>query len=564
MLFIQNIITDEFIKALCRMLLHSLWQGLVISIFAGFVILISRSWPSALRYIIKACLFCLFIIATVITFFYELNNTATSIPDQGSIISYASNEAISGNQINSGNSNTIKYFLTQALEWSNSHASWIVAAWFFIFMMKLFRMMKAVRHLQHIRNFDIYEPSIVWKNKLREFVSALRLQVPIRFMESGLIHVPVVFGFLKPIILVPFGILTNLPPEQAEAILLHELAHIKRRDFIFNLLQNFIEKLFFFNLPVLWLSQSIREEREYCCDDLAVGITGNKKAFIQALVTFQEYKQYTYTYEMTFPGTKNQLLNRVQRIINGRNKKLTGMEKISFLLTLLITGLMAISFTTINNRHEPAKKTFLELIPANLSLVKINVAGTEKKSTSPKDIRPKIQKARTITSYKKESANNFTQTSEKITDTIPKCASQEYIDGYNAGMKYKESTMADSNGLYTLRKKIEALKGYDKKMITKDKPLDFTYRQKVETLKSKLEYYKNERRNQQYNRIRNLKYNLMLLDYLKNKPIDTKLMKMRLLENKLLKENFKYEKNKSTKWENEKLNPGKLKKKIVQ
>jgi len=89
-----------------------------------------------------------------------------------------------------------------------------------------------------------------------------------------------VIGLVKPAILVPLGLLSNLPPGQVEAVLLHELAHIRRKDYLVNLLQSFAEAIFFFNPAVLWISSLIREERENCCYDIAIGGIKNKNKFI--------------------------------------------------------------------------------------------------------------------------------------------------------------------------------------------------------------------------------------------------------------------------------------------
>src|SRR4030095_11498069 len=95
-------------------------------------------------------------------------------------------------------------------------------------------------------------------------------------LQSSLTKVPVVIGHLKPVILFPIGILNSLPQNEVEAILLHELAHIARNDFLINLLQQFTEIIFFFNPAVIWVSSCIKSERENCCDDIAISVTQDK------------------------------------------------------------------------------------------------------------------------------------------------------------------------------------------------------------------------------------------------------------------------------------------------
>jgi beta-lactamase regulating signal transducer with metallopeptidase domain len=108
--------------------------------------------------------------------------------------------------------------------------------------------------------------------------------------------------------------LTALPPSAIEAILVHELAHVGRRDYLINLMVSLIEVIFFFNPAVLWLASLIKAERENCCDDIVVAQTSNKTAYIRALVACQEYHLAVPAYAMALRGHKNHLLNRVTRM----------------------------------------------------------------------------------------------------------------------------------------------------------------------------------------------------------------------------------------------------------
>jgi hypothetical protein len=152
-------------------------------------------------------------------------------------------------------------------------------------------------------------------------------------------------GIFKPMILLPVSLVTQLRTDEVEAILLHELAHIKRKDYFVNLIQHFAEIIFFFNPAVLWLSSVIRDEREHCCDDLAIHETRSKEKFIQALVVFQEYHLRDTQLALGFPGQKNHLLGRVKRIITNKNKSLNNMEKIVLIAGIVLFGLFAVTFS---------------------------------------------------------------------------------------------------------------------------------------------------------------------------------------------------------------------------
>ena len=197
-----------------------------------------------------------------------------------------------------------------------------------------------------------------------------KLGIPkvVRLLESKLVQVPATVGFFKPVILVPAGMLTALSPAEVEAILLHELAHIRRKDYLVNIMQHFIEILFFFNPAVRWVSGLINAERENCCDDIAVMHTRNKKNYINALVAFHEVKNASIPSCIpTLAGEKNQLLTRVRRIIYNNNKTLNNMEKKFLAAGLIVTTVFIVAFTPGEPQQNAASTPVIvqqETVPA--------------------------------------------------------------------------------------------------------------------------------------------------------------------------------------------------------
>src|SRR5207237_4946041 len=115
----------------------------------------------------------------------------------------------------------------------------------------------------------------------------LGLPAAAHVVESALVDVPTVVGWLRPAILLPIAALASLSPEQVEAILAHELAHIRRHDYAVNVLQTFAETLLFYHPAVWWVSKRIRVEREHCCDDVAVAVCGDAVCYAEALATLE-------------------------------------------------------------------------------------------------------------------------------------------------------------------------------------------------------------------------------------------------------------------------------------
>ena len=111
-----------------------------------------------------------------------------------------------------------------------------------------------------------------------------------QLLVSALVQVPTVVGWLRPVVLVPVGALGGLPAEHLEALLLHELAHIRRHDYLVNMLQSVAEALLFYHPAVWWVSGHIRAERELCCDDVAVSVSGDALTYARALAQLESYR----------------------------------------------------------------------------------------------------------------------------------------------------------------------------------------------------------------------------------------------------------------------------------
>jgi len=166
----------------------------------------------------------------------------------------------------------------------------------------------------------------------------------------------------------PVGLLAGLPMEQVEAILLHELAHIKRNDYFVNFLQNIAEAVFFFNPGLLWISSLLKEERENCCDDIALQQTNNKMELVQALISFKEHELYGSAYATAFPGKKNYLMRRVVRILHNKNKAFGRSEKIFFITSILLFGLV-VTTAAVARIKEYTKTSSREITPISKPVV---------------------------------------------------------------------------------------------------------------------------------------------------------------------------------------------------
>jgi beta-lactamase regulating signal transducer with metallopeptidase domain len=160
---------------------------------------------------------------------------------------------------------------------------------------------------------------------------------------SKLIDVPVTLGFLKPVILLPFAMAGQLTTEQVEAILVHELAHIRRNDFLLNLGVTLLEGLFFFNPFTRWFIADLKKEREYCCDDLVLQFRYDPQTYVSALLSVarqaSQDQQARLVVAATGSGGNQLLLQRARRILQQkRTEERPGARPFALLfLTVLIT-----------------------------------------------------------------------------------------------------------------------------------------------------------------------------------------------------------------------------------
>jgi beta-lactamase regulating signal transducer with metallopeptidase domain len=219
----------------------------------------------------------------------------------------------------------------------------IVAGWLVgVFGLSLWHL-GGWRQLQRLRRQMVKQVPAL-KAKLQQLSNMLGIRKAVGLMESALVQVPTVVGHLKPVILLPASALTGLSSEQIEAILAHELAHIKRCDYLVNMLQTVVEILGFYHPAVWWVSHKIRVERENCCDDIAVSVCSDRVCYAKALTTMEEIRGRQPALAVAASG--GSLFDRIRRLLGKEGKdeaKLSWAPSVIAML-LTISFLIPISF----------------------------------------------------------------------------------------------------------------------------------------------------------------------------------------------------------------------------
>ena len=322
MIFIDAFRTQMWVEPLGWTLLHSIWQTAAIAVATWLVL---RQYgvhlrPQA-RYAFCCAVLGLSVAVPVLTFASFIMSS-----DRGAMVNPVWAIAPVAGLIATTSPSSVSQSAVVVLPWVVlawiigvlARALWITSAWL------------AVRRL--VRSAT--QPAdVTWVQVLEKLQRRLCVDHHVGLRLSGLVDVPCVIGWLRPIILLPPAACLGLNPQQLEAVLAHELAHIKRHDFLVNSLQRIAEALLFYHPGAWWISRQIRIEREHCCDDAAVAVCPDVVAYARALTTLEVSRSAS---EPLLAVTGGDLVGRIRRLLSGRENPVSGVAPVTAVTLLLI------------------------------------------------------------------------------------------------------------------------------------------------------------------------------------------------------------------------------------
>ena len=335
-------------EALGLTLLDSLWQGAILIVFCTLVLTLMRSKPARWRYrLVLACILAL-PIAGVVTFLghYEaevpITATAFEMTDGYIAMPIIETTAVTTEAETPG-------IIERWQAWSVANAQWVVMLWVIGLALFAMRLTGGFYMVYNLRNSASHIQDEYWTAQLQALVTRLRIQLPVQLKESVKVNSPIVIGYLKPVIIFPLGLLQGLPTDQVEAILLHELAHIKRHDYLINLLVSLLQAVYFYHPAFWWLQKQLDAEREFSCDDLVLGEM-SQLSLVKALTAVKEFQMSQYSPALGFASRKNQLLKRVERIMKKKTKTnwLGGLISMS----VLLLSFFLMSYRSVSSTEE--------------------------------------------------------------------------------------------------------------------------------------------------------------------------------------------------------------------
>ncbi len=337
---ITPFVDQTSIQALAWSLVHFLWQGTVLGLAAFAVLRLSRPRPTT-RYVIGVVTLAAMLVSPVATFIYLSQDTTE--PGQAVMASATTNDT-AASVAASKPAADVPLAGGAVFENASTTSSQppigpfvILTVWLsgvILLSVRLFGGWIVARRLI-TRAVRPVSPDI--HSLVRRVAGRMALDRVVRVFESSAVSVPVMVGWMKPVVLLPAAALSGLTPTQVEALIAHELAHIRRHDYIVNLLQSVVETLLFYHPAVWWVSAQVRAEREHCCDDLAVAVC-DRLVYVTALA---DLAAMTTTPGVALAATDGSLVSRVRRLLGRtRESRETASSWMPAMVLALVVGAM--------------------------------------------------------------------------------------------------------------------------------------------------------------------------------------------------------------------------------
>ena len=295
-------------------LMHFLWQGTGVAVVYALIHILLRKQAPQWRYLLGCGALVVMLAAPITTFIVigahpKFRPSASMIGTpvepavaarDGAVLDFGGARSVTG-EVGAGAAPKFEGFIRGFV------LTWLVG----VSALSL-RLLLASRQVSRLRRSGAETLGEYWTERIDRLRAALAISRPVSLVKSAMIEVPTLIGWLRPVILLPASSLTGLTPAQFETIIAHELAHVRRHDYLVNLLQNAVETLLFYHPAVWWVSNSVRVERENCCDDMALNVCGDRLVYARALATLEQLRSSPAALALGADG--GSLLERVRRL----------------------------------------------------------------------------------------------------------------------------------------------------------------------------------------------------------------------------------------------------------
>ena len=356
----------EVARSLGLTILHSMWQGTIIVVMFLLALFLLRDKKLLVKYNVGLATLFLFLLSFVLTFFYF---QSTVIDHEGTVPN-ADKLGFANFEIPGLTPDPVTSMTHLAINSENffSVVIYIISAiWLVCFVFKLLVLTKAYFNLKNLKNDAFNTVSEKWQNVVNDIANWLKIKKEVKLLINPLVSSVIAYGFLKPVVIFPVKLFSSLSEQEIKSIVAHELAHIARNDYIFNILQNLAEAFLFYHPGVYIISKNIRSKREMLCDEIAVAYTGNTKTYIKALIVTQELSNAGLKVATGFNNNNKELLGRVKHLLNHKQQNVANKNLI---IVLLLSFVLLCSSAYISRKSNNINNalSFNELVMQNMAI----------------------------------------------------------------------------------------------------------------------------------------------------------------------------------------------------
>jgi len=311
-------LSRQEIVALGWTLLHFCWQGTAVAVAYAIIDRMTAHATSKVRYIVPLAALIIMPAIVIGTFAVELR-VATPVYSIGSASTNASVDpsiwptpALHELSLASGLENSKTSLLTMR---ADRMLPWVDAVWLVGVLLLAFRSLGGWFHLAVVRRRARRMVPQEIERAFQRLCERVQVGRKVVLRASDEVISPLAMGLWRATVILPISAVLSLPAEELEAIIAHELGHIRRWDYLWNLLQTAVESVLFFHPAVWWLSRTVRERRELCCDEIAVRSCADATVYARALLRLEEQRTIRLRMAMAFGGCGGSLLHRVKKVL---------------------------------------------------------------------------------------------------------------------------------------------------------------------------------------------------------------------------------------------------------
>lgn len=358
-----NLVQQDWVQSIGWTLIHSLWQHGFIVLLCALLLWLTRQGSAHLRYLIALVSLISAVIVSILTFLkYQHASATIMLP---ALPLSASTSVL----------NPLAIFSPARI--NNFYLGLVTGTWILGVLVCGIKSGLAYSYCQGLKQRASMQIPHHWQTLFRRLAQQVGVESRAALAVSTEVSNPCVIGHLKPLVLLPMGLLTNLRYEQIEMILLHELAHIRRQDYLVGVAQVLIKNLFFFNPFIYWLSSQMDREREHACDDIALSITPNPLLLSNTLKELAEMN-LNQPFTMNIHG-RHLLLQRITRLFAPPTAHTTSSRGLAAVIVVLMVPFMTTAFVNASPITPDEKRISLAVTDTRLQDVAVElnrVCGT--------------------------------------------------------------------------------------------------------------------------------------------------------------------------------------------